>query len=141
MKLTIIFLISVLFIINVNAESVLPNQPSAHHTMEHLPENVPHKSPSNDNIFYIGEYDFPPQLLISYPPSLQQVEVGGTIVLEIDIDEKGNVKNTKILKSIVFDSEEIEERVMNAAKASVFSPALYQGDYVPSIIRMTYHIQ
>lgn len=61
------------------------------------------------------------QKLIQYPESAKKNGIQGTVVISAEIDENGNVTNTKILEGIYPECDEV---AVNAIKQVKFNPAI-----------------
>lgn len=61
------------------------------------------------------------QKLIQYPESAKKNGIQGTVVISAEIDENGNVTNTKILEGIYPECDEV---AVNAIKHVKFNPAI-----------------
>ncbi len=61
------------------------------------------------------------QRLIQYPESAKNNGIQGTVVISAEIDENGNVTNTKILEGIYPECDEV---AVNAIKQVKFNPAI-----------------
>lgn len=69
-----------------------------------------------------------------YPASERASGVGGTVILNVSLDDKGQVTKTEVFQSLApaFDAAALE-----SAKRCTFTPALMRGKPLPSIVQLT----
>jgi periplasmic protein TonB len=72
---------------------------------------------------------------VAYPPEARQAGLEGDVVLQLSIDERGQVVAVKVLSGPGMGLEEAAKR---AARAFHFSPATADGEPVRTEIRFTY---
>jgi protein TonB len=72
---------------------------------------------------------------VSYPPEARKAGLEGDVVLQLHIDERGQVVAVKVLSGPGMGLEEAAKR---AARAFRFSPATADGEPVRTEIRFTY---
>ena len=71
---------------------------------------------------------------LQYPLRAKQLGVEGTVILEADIDGKGEIVNVRIVKKAGFG---FDEAAVNMIKNSKFTPAYSNGKPVPVRMRFT----
>jgi TonB family protein len=81
----------------------------------------------------------PPKILqkapAPYPEEAAKAELSGTVVLEIDVDERGRVGNVVVKERA---GHGFDEAAVEAVKKFVFSPASNDGSPVPSRVTYSY---
>jgi TonB family protein len=73
--------------------------------------------------------DVPPQ----YPAEALEAKVQGVVILEVRIDENGNVSDTRTLRSILL----LDQAAIDAVKQWRYTPTLINGVPVPVIMTVT----
>jgi len=71
---------------------------------------------------------------LQYPLRAKKLGVEGMVILEADIDGKGNIINVRIIKKAGFG---FDEAAVNMIKMSKFTPAYSNGKAVPVRMRFT----
>ncbi|MBT3271664.1 MAG: energy transducer TonB [Spirochaetales bacterium] len=122
------------------ATSPSPQAPSAA-TVAAEPEGTVNVQPEAENVFipfYKVEKrpEFLDQAPLQYPIQAKRERVEGVVIIEADIDEKGKIIDTRVVKKVGFG---FEEAAINMLKASVFSPAIIDGR--PVAVRMRFTLE
>jgi TonB family protein len=73
----------------------------------------------------------------SYPPVAQAAKVSGTVVVEITVDEEGNVINARALSGHSL----LKDAAVTAARQWVFQPTTLQGQPVKVVGTLTFNFQ
>ena len=73
--------------------------------------------------------DVPPE----YPALAQQARVQGVVIMEVRIDERGNVSDTRVLRSIPL----LDQAAIDAVKQWQYEPRLRNGVVVPVTMTVT----
>ena len=68
-----------------------------------------------------------------YPPLAQQARVQGVVILELKLDESGNVSDTRVLRSIPL----LDQAAIDAVKQWQYTPTLMNGVAVPITMTVT----
>lgn len=68
-----------------------------------------------------------------YPPEAQEARVQGVVILEVRLDENGNVSDTRTLRSIPL----LDQAAIDAVKQWQYTPTLMNGVAVPVIMTVT----
>lgn len=68
-----------------------------------------------------------------YPPIAQDAKVQGVVIVELTLDEAGNVYDARVLRSIPL----LDEAALNAVRQWQFTPTLLNGVPVPLILTVT----
>jgi TonB family protein len=63
-----------------------------------------------------------------YPEAAMKKKVGGTVWLNVLVDQRGSVKSARVLKS---DAEELNQAAMDAARKYAFTPGIYRNKPIP----------
>jgi TonB family protein len=63
-----------------------------------------------------------------YPEAALRKKIGGTVWLNVLVDEKGGVKSARVLRS---DAEELNQAAIEAARKYAFTPGMYRGKAIP----------
>jgi TonB family protein len=92
----------------------------------------------NNDVMKFDEVEKKPEILNSecpeYPNSAHKAGVEGTVVVTIVINEKGEVEEANILKSV----PGLDEAALQAAKKCKFKPARYNGEAVKVSMRIPF---
>ncbi|MBD3337846.1 MAG: TonB family protein [Candidatus Lokiarchaeota archaeon] len=92
----------------------------------------PPPSPNNEDPVFVP-YDEPPEPIggfaaiqrnLKYPEAAKENGVEGRVMVHVQIDEEGNVVNTKILVSL--NDKECDEAAIAAIRSVVWKPALHR---------------
>jgi protein TonB len=67
-----------------------------------------------------------------HPIVAMQARVSGTVVLEVLVDERGNVADARVARSIPL----LDQAAMDAVKQWQFRPATLKGEAVPVIVQI-----
>jgi len=99
------------------------------------PQDLPEAGP----FVPVYRVDTKPELIqkaaLSYPAKARELNIQGTVILEVSIDEKGMVSDIRIVKGVGFGLDEEAARWM---RASQFSPARVQDKAVA--VKMQYPV-
>jgi len=68
-----------------------------------------------------------------YPPVAFDAGVMGVVIVEVTVDGKGLVVNTKVLRSVPL----LDQAALDAVKQWQFTPTLLNGSPVPVIMTVT----
>lgn len=88
----------------------------------------------NDDEYVFVPYDDPPEPIggfgaiqanLKYPPIARKAGIEGRVIVQVQIDEKGNVSRTKIAKSV--GNNECDEAAINAIRKVRWKPASQRG--------------
>ena len=94
-------------------------------------------SPDASGAYRVGGNLRPPKKLkdvpTEYPALAQQARVQGVVILEVLIDESGNVSDTRVLRSIPL----LDQAAIDAVKQWQYEPTLLNGAAVPLIMTVT----
>jgi TonB family protein len=63
-----------------------------------------------------------------YPKEALKRKIGGTVWLNVLVDQNGSVKSARVLKS---DAEELNQAAMDAARKYAFTPGMYRNKPIP----------
>lgn len=69
----------------------------------------------------------------NYPPLARQSQVQGIVILEVVIDEHGNVTSTRVLKSVPL----LDQAAVEAVRRWKFAPARLNGEAIPIVMTVT----
>jgi protein TonB len=69
-----------------------------------------------------------------YPPGLQQMGIGGVVLLWILLDERGQIRKSVLLRSS--GRESLDEAALEAVDHMEFAPAMNQGKNVPVWVQL-----
>jgi TonB family protein len=64
----------------------------------------------------------------SYPEAAMKRKLGGTVWLNVLVDQRGTVKSARVLKS---DAEELNQAAIDAARKYAFTPGMYRNKPIP----------
>ena len=67
-----------------------------------------------------------------HPLVAMQARVSGTVVLEALVDERGNVPDARVIRSIPL----LDQAALDAVKQWQFKPAMLKGEAVPAIVQI-----
>jgi TonB family protein len=67
-----------------------------------------------------------------HPLNAMQARVSGTVVLEALVDERGNVPDARVIRSIPL----LDQAALDAVKQWQFKPATLKGEAVPAIVQI-----
>lgn len=67
---------------------------------------------------------------VKYPPQARSARISGTVLIELTIDEQGNLINSMVNKGIGYGCDEESLRVVNDACRAGFKPAIKNGEAV-----------
>ena len=67
-----------------------------------------------------------------HPLAAMQARVSGTVVLEALVDERGNVPDARVIRSIPL----LDQAALDAVKQWQFKPATLKGEAVPAIVQI-----
>lgn len=103
------------------------------------PPLVPQDLPDTARFIPIYRVDKKPQLVrkavLSYPAKARELNIQGTVILEVNIDEQGKVGDIRIVKGAGFG---LDEEAVRWMRASSFSPAYVQDK--PVAVRMNFPV-
>ena len=68
-----------------------------------------------------------------YPMLARQTRTAGIVVLDVIIDERGNVTSTRVLKSVAL----LDQAAVDAVQRWKFSPARLNGEAIPIVMTVT----
>jgi protein TonB len=68
-----------------------------------------------------------------YPQAARMAKIEGIVILEVVIDERGTVKNTRVLKSVPL----LDQAAVDAVSRWTFSPARLNGEAIPIVMTVT----
>jgi protein TonB len=101
------------------------------------PVIAPPPAPSRRDPVPVGGVVRPPTRLVYVPPVYPQIalaaRVEGTVILQAVIDETGNVREVKALRSIL----SLDDAALQAVSQWKFSPTLLNGTPVPVVMTVT----
>jgi TonB family protein len=63
-----------------------------------------------------------------YPDAAMKKKLGGTVWLNVLVDQRGRVKSARVLKS---DAEELNQAAIDAARKYAFTPGIYRNKPIP----------
>jgi TonB family protein len=63
-----------------------------------------------------------------YPEAAMKKQIGGTVWLNVLVDQRGSVKSARVLKS---DAGELNQAAMDAANKYAFTPGFYRNKPIP----------
>jgi TonB family protein len=63
-----------------------------------------------------------------YPEAAMKKKLGGTVWLNVLVDQRGSVKSARVLKS---DAEELNQAAIDAARKYAFTPGIYRNKPIP----------
>ena len=93
--------------------------------------------PDATGAFRIGGVLQPPKktmdVVPQYPAVAQAAKVQGVVIIEVRIDERGNVSETRVLRSIPL----LDAAALDAVKQWKYAPTLMNGVPVPVIMTLT----
>jgi TonB family protein len=93
--------------------------------------------PDSTGAYRVGGPIRPPRKIADVPPiysqEAQNAKAEGVIVLEARIDEKGNVSDTRLLRSIPM----LDEAAIAAVRKWRYEPTLVNGNPVPVLLTVT----
>lgn len=72
------------------------------------------------------------QVKIHYPANAKKIKLEGVVVLSVLIDEKGTVRDARVIEGLI---PEMDEEALRAIKGYVFNPAKIENSTVPVRIR------
>jgi protein TonB len=110
-----------------------PNEPIV------ISEGVERVISSQKMGYIIGGY-IALQKRITYPPQAVSDNIQGRVVIQYLIDEKGRVRNPKIIKGLRYD---VNKEALRALRKSRFYPVLIDGEPVPvdQVIHIVFKIK
>jgi protein TonB len=73
------------------------------------------------------------KVLPVYPELAKRARVEATVILEVNVDEEGNVINVRVLRSHPL----LEQAAIDAVKQWKYSPTLLNGEPVPVVATVT----
>jgi protein TonB len=68
-----------------------------------------------------------------YPALARESRVEGIVILDVIIDETGNVTSTRVLKSVAF----LDQAAIDAVRLWKFTPARLNGEAIPIVMTVT----
>ena len=68
-----------------------------------------------------------------YPQEAQEAKVSGVVIIEAVLDTQGEVRSTRVLRSIPM----LDQAALDAVQQWRFAPTVVNGDAVPAIITVT----
>ena len=68
-----------------------------------------------------------------YPALARESHVEGVVILEVIIDERGNVTSTRVLKSVTL----LDQAAIDAVQQWKFTPTLLNGEPIPIVMTVT----
>jgi protein TonB len=68
-----------------------------------------------------------------YPALARESHVEGIVILDVIIDETGNVTSTRVLKSVAF----LDQAAIDAVRLWKFTPARLNGETIPIVMTVT----
>jgi len=85
----------------------------------------------------IGGVIKPPRKVVDvapvYPELARAARVSGVVVIEATIDEQGNVRGARVLRSIPL----LDQAAMDAVRQWRFTPTVLNGDVIPVVMTVT----
>ncbi len=69
----------------------------------------------------------------TYPEAARQARVSGTVILEVTVDEKGNVTGVRVLRG----NQLLDKAAVDAVRQWKYSPTVLNGEAVPVIATVT----
>ncbi len=103
-----------------------------------IKDNEPSVQPPKANYIPFYRVEKRPEFLqkanLKYPSQAKRQKVEGTVILEADIDSKGNIVQIRTIKAAGFGFEEAATTMLNN---STFSPAIMDGRPVGVRMRFT----
>jgi len=103
-----------------------------------IKDNEPSVQPPKANYIPFYRVEKRPEFLqkanLEYPSQAKRQKVEGTVILEADIDSKGNIVQVRTIKAAGFGFEEAATTMLNS---STFSPAIMDGRPVGVRMRFT----
>jgi len=103
-----------------------------------IKDNEPSVQPPKANYIPFYRVEKRPEFLqkanLEYPSQAKRQKVEGTVILEADIDSKGNIVQIRTIKAAGFGFEEAATTMLNN---STFSPAIMDGRPVGVRMRFT----
>jgi len=72
-----------------------------------------------------------------YPMLARESHVEGIVILDVIIDERGNVTSTRVLKSVGL----LDQAAIDAVRQWKFSPARLNGEAIPIVMTVTVSFQ
>jgi len=117
-----------------------------HHAAKKTPELPAAAEPAGASYGSLGGSMSGPDIRPALPivsldptvPSSELAGVDGDVVVEITIDDKGNIVDKTVVKSL---SASIDQRVMAALESWRFRPAMREGTAIPSKQDVFYHFK
>jgi protein TonB len=87
--------------------------------------------------YRISELPRPKRIVrADYPAEARKKGIEGKVILQLTIDETGNVTNVKVIQGI--DSE-LDRTSQEAARSFLFEPAKLDGVAMATVIQFTYN--
>jgi len=102
-------------------------------------EAPPEAPPAPTRTEFFMSYDEPPVVTVQvkpvYPSMARDAEIEGVVVVQLDIDEFGNVVNARVLQSV----QMLDQAALDAVRQWKFKPAKQRD--VPVPVRIAYPIR
>jgi TonB family protein len=98
---------------------------------------APRVGPDSSGAVRVGGNIMPPKKVADVPPKYPEearsAKVQGVVILEVLVDESGNVGDTRVLRSIPL----VDQAAIDAVKQWKYTPTLLNGVAVPVIMTVT----